>query len=179
LNIFILDLDHYLNAKYHVDKHIVKMPLEATQMLCTASWVDEILGYIPRAATKEETQELRVYLSGLEDWYWHDRYTVTHLNHPCSIWARSSSANYEWLYRYLIALGAEYTNRYGKWHKSVSVALRIPKIENMQNIGLTPFAQAMPDQYKHVDPVTAYRNYYMGDKRHIAQWKRGVPDWWQ
>jgi len=175
----VLDLDLYLNAKYHVDKHIVKMPLEAAQLMCTASWIDEILGYVPRALTKEETRELRVYLSGLEEWYWHSRYTITHFNHPCSIWARSSRDNYQWLYQYAMSLGYEYTNRYGKWHASTSVALNVPKIENMESIGLMPFVQAMPDQYKGPDAVEAYRAYYKAEKRHIAKWKTGVPDWWE
>ena len=36
MNIFILDTDHSTSALYYVDKHVVKMPLETAQMLCTA-----------------------------------------------------------------------------------------------------------------------------------------------
>ena len=43
---------------------------------------------------------------------------------------------------------------------------------------LTPFAQAMPDEYKNVDPVIAYRTYYINDKKDFATWKNKVPDWW-
>lgn len=35
MNIFILDLDHEACARYHVDSHIVKMPLETAQILST------------------------------------------------------------------------------------------------------------------------------------------------
>jgi hypothetical protein len=43
---------------------------------------------------------------------------------------------------------------------------------------MTPFAMAMPDLYKSNDPVEAYRDYYFGDKQHIASWKkRGEPGW--
>ena len=35
MNIFILDPNPELAAIYHNDKHIVKMPLEMAQMLCT------------------------------------------------------------------------------------------------------------------------------------------------
>jgi hypothetical protein len=44
----------------------------------------------------------------------------------------------------------------------------------------TPFAQAMPDIYKHSDPVVAYRAYYLGEKQTIARWNksRGKPDWY-
>jgi hypothetical protein len=50
----------------------------------------------------------------------------------------------------------------------------------MPNIGPTPFAQAMPDEYKREDAVEAYRAYYMGDKADIAEWNWGTeaPDWW-
>jgi len=34
MNIFILDWDVKKNAKYHVDKHVVKMILETAQLLC-------------------------------------------------------------------------------------------------------------------------------------------------
>ena len=36
MNIFHLDKDPLLCAKYHCDKHVVKMILETGQMLCTA-----------------------------------------------------------------------------------------------------------------------------------------------
>jgi hypothetical protein len=50
------------------------------------------------------------------------------------------------------------------------------------NTELTPFAQAMPDEYKDDDPVVAYRTYYMSKMdspggvhyRHTSP-----PDWWE
>lgn len=35
MNIFVLDTDPEIAAILHCDKHIVKMPLETAQMLCT------------------------------------------------------------------------------------------------------------------------------------------------
>ena len=58
MNLFYLDEDLDKSAQYHVDKHIVKMPLEAAQLLCTAVWVDEVLGFVPRALNKEESKIL-------------------------------------------------------------------------------------------------------------------------
>ena len=51
----------------------------------------------------------------------------------------------------------------------------------MAEMGLTPFAQAMPDEYKRADAVEAYRAYYMGDKAAIAEWNWGTPapDWYK
>tara|TARA_R110002012_G_scaffold15375_1_gene61398 strand:+ start:868 stop:981 length:114 start_codon:yes stop_codon:yes gene_type:complete len=37
----------------------------------------------------------------------------------------------------------------------------------------------MPDQYKCDDVVTAYRQYYQGEKAYMATWKQNQPDWWR
>ena len=45
---------------------------------------------------------------------------------------------------------------------------------------LTPFAQAMPEKYRDNNTVKAYREYYIGEKQHLATWKkRGAPKWWE
>ena len=59
MNIFYLDKDPQQAAKYHCDKHVVKMILESAQMLCTV--VNEISG-----------GQVTPYKS-------------THKNHPCKI----------------------------------------------------------------------------------------------
>jgi len=44
---------------------------------------------------------------------------------------------------------------------------------------LTPFAQAMPDEFKVPgDGVAAYRKYYIGVKSKIAKWKTTNPPKW-
>jgi len=44
---------------------------------------------------------------------------------------------------------------------------------------ITAFKQCMPDQYKSDDAIEAYRAYYMGEKRNMANWKkRQAPEWW-
>lgn len=46
------------------------------------------------------------------------------------------------------------------------------------DFGLTPFAQAMPDQYKDPNPVVAYRKYYIAEKSKIALWRHSdTPTW--
>jgi len=48
INIFLLDYNVTQCAKYHCDKHVVKMPLESTQMLSTVHWRYENEGpYLP------------------------------------------------------------------------------------------------------------------------------------
>ena len=48
MNIFYLDSDPTKCAKYHNNKHVVKMILETAQLLCGAHWVmggEAIIGY--------------------------------------------------------------------------------------------------------------------------------------
>jgi hypothetical protein len=58
----------------------------------------------------------------------------------------------------------------------------MPSDDSFSQKGLTPFALAMPDEYKSEDPVQSYRNYYMSEeKQRIASWKkgRGKPEWYK
>ena len=43
----------------------------------------------------------------------------------------------------------------------------------------TPFAQAMPDEYRDDDAVKAYQAYY--HSKQFAKWEKGTPapDWWR
>ena len=102
------------------------------------------------------------------------------MNHPCTIWVRSSMQNYMYLLVLGISLGKEYTYRYGKTHKSVEeVIKKLPDID-LPDKGITPFAQAMPDEYKNGNAVQAYRNYYHVAKS-FAKWVKGreAPSWWE
>ena len=66
MNLFYLDEDLDKAAQYHVDKHIVKMPLEAAQILCTTIWIDKLLGFVPRALNAEEREVLNKEKAGIE-----------------------------------------------------------------------------------------------------------------
>jgi|TARA_R110001606_G_C15015865_1_gene609060 hypothetical protein len=159
MNIFYFDECPTESAQAQPDKMLVKMPLETAQMLCTAH--RELDG-------NEYADEQGLYKRA----YW---------NHPCTIWARESSANYFWLYKHFLALGREYTFRYGKIHKSVDKLSRalFKQPDNISRIGMTTLAQAMPDEYKHDDPTVAYRDYVIHEK-HYAKWEQGrdKPEWW-
>ena len=176
MNIFILDENIDKCAEAHVDKHIVKMPLEAAQMLCTNHWISKYLGHIPRKLTSEEWAIIKeAKTNDVRDF----PYLPTMYNHPCTIWGRESLENYEWLYCYALALNEEYGYRYGKSHKSVhDVILKLPEY-HAPSIVLTKFAQAMPEELKGESAVEAYRRFYHKDKATFAEWKfRGKPDWW-
>ena len=105
-------------------------------------------------------------------------YNFSHQNHPCAIWARETTANYDWLYELFKETSAEFTYRYGGEHKTWldnRVFLQ-SRPRNIKIGPLTPFAQAMAEEYKAHDPVTAYQNYYVGAKAPFAFWtRRPVP----
>ena len=49
---------------------------------------------------------------------------------------------------------------------------------NIPKVGLTRFAQAMPEYCKREDPVEAYRFYYIKEKVGFATWKNvETPQW--
>ena len=53
-------------------------------------------------------------------------------------------------------------------------------LPNIEDIGVTKFAMAMPDCYKCEDPVESYRRYYAGHKYRFATWRgRDIPDWFE
>ena len=154
MNIFFLDYDVKLCARDHCDKHCVKMILETAQLLCSVHHTtDQVTDQVP--------------------------YKLSHKNHPCSIWVRSSLSNYLYLCELGIELCLEYTERYGKRHKSEEVIMWcIENKPNIKDIGFTTPPKAMPDEYKVEDVVESYRNFYAGEKLKFAKWKNGYyPSW--
>lgn len=181
MNLFYLDKDLTKCAQYHIDRHVGKMQLEATQLLTSALWVDKLLGYVPRKLEKEELgliNEHKRMEPDIDDRKF-TRYLPTHLNHPCAIWVRSSLDNYLWTKEYIIALNEETQWRGNKSHASCKEALRLPPPTELPARGYMPHALAMPDEYKTDNLVQSYRNYYINEKADIASWKkRGAPEWW-
>lgn len=156
MNLFILDEDPVVAASMYCDKHVVKIILEACQMLSTAH-----LHYGMRSD--------RIYRS------------ASYVNHPVTSWVRASIANYRWTVEHAYALCHEYRCRYLAEHRHLSMldyfSTTIPPLPD---IGLTPFAQAMPRDLLSLDldAVSAYRLYYAIYKIHLASWKNNnVPDW--
>lgn len=184
MNLFNLDEDHDQSAKYHVDKHVSKMVLESAQILCTNLVIDQILGYVPRNLNKEENAKLSEYRKANKDIPMDERpipYLPCHQNHPSTVWCRMSLENFAWTHNYCHALAEEYRYRYGKEHKSFwQIVNKLPDPQNMEDIGLTTFGLAMPEDLKdYNDPVGSYRKFYMLDKATFASWKyRSKPDWW-
>ncbi len=102
-------------------------------------------------------------------------YKPTHKGHPCVKWAAQAHGNWAWLKEHGIGISLEYTKRYGKQHASQKV---IEEVTADLPLGRTDFVQAMPVQYHRACAVSAYREYYLGEKRGIATWKGQPPFWW-
>jgi len=149
MNIFFLDSNPKVAAQLLCDKHIVKMPLETAQMLCTA--------YDRHGETAP--------------------YKSTHKNHPSTLWAGQTIENYRWLWKHGMALCEEYTYRYDKRHacEDILLVVQCPPIA-LTARGFTKMPQAMPEEYKQQESTEAYKAYYRGQKAQIATWrKRPIP----
>jgi hypothetical protein len=174
MNIFILDLDHVKCAEYHVDRHNIKMITELAQLLSTAHRLLDGELYIGLSQSGCKVKRWKLNDSTRDSVI----YSATHANHPCAVWVRESKENYEWTNALLVALCSEYTYRYNKTHKTfrteLGPLLSTPPV-NIPSIGLTPFAQAMPDEHKKSDAVLAYREYYRKAKSHLHTWKNRPP----
>lgn len=176
MNVFFVDRNPIIAAKSLCDQHVVKMTLETAQILSTAC------------------VELGVssHISGL--------YKPTHKNHPSCVWARASLEHFQWLLAHGIALGTEYTERFGKVHRSAQVFLEILKSLNhvttakFPSTGWVdpPIAVRDPlraqvtirDERGKIDVVESYRKYYRDHKKVFgvvrkrnAAWKKNKPTW--
>jgi len=159
MNIFYLDHDQATCAKFHCDKHVVKMILETAQILC---------------ATHDRYGEH-------QDWM----YKPTHVSHPCTLWAGDSVAHYDWLHKLGMELCYEYTRRYGKVHKTQSILkqLKTPPIELIYLYEPTWFdpPRCMPDECKAPSALESYKIYYKYKQSTIdMKWERSstnVPYW--
>lgn len=169
MNIFVLDLDPKKCAQYHGDIHVGKMAMEASQLLSNAH-------------TFYGSKRKGLCLP-------------THTKHPCSIWAHQTRANYLWLLDLYCELHNEFMHRFKKAH--ANYLNRYEAISSpptlLNGTELTPFALAMPDEFKivaasaatrpteHValdDAVVSYRNYYTQRKQAMHKWtNREKPEW--
>lgn len=165
MNIFVLSDDPIEAAQMHCDKHCIKMVVELYQQLGSA---------LIRHGAKDEQMPLTQKNKPLRGGYH---------NHPCTKWCGNSRDNFIWAANHAIALAKEYTFRYQKTHacengirKMAEMCQLIPANQ------LTPFAQAMPEQYRNLSAIKAYRDYYWFDKRLNIKcdWNKGrkPPSWW-
>ena len=180
MNIFVLDKNPQVAAKMMCDKHVVKMIVESGQMLSTAWRVLDGEQYTELSANNRRIKRWKLPYDLFEQML----YKASFVGHPCTQWTMENQKNYYWLAEHAYALCREYTYRYkGKEHKAQDMIsyMRYRKPANIKiSESMTPFAQAMPDQYKREDAVEAYRAYYLGEKTGFAEWKNtDTPTWYE
>ncbi len=180
MNIFALHKNPRKSARWHADKHVVKMLLESVQMLYTSHWV---LAYplLLKQKSPLTVSRFQKTLSTppLLDLYnappqisnpEQKGYRPVHVHHPCTKWVSSSLGNYMWLCHLALHLAEEFRFR---WPNSgahsceahVKWLIEHPPIKlKINKSPLTPFAEAMPDEYKKSDPIGSYRAFYKGSK---------------
>ena len=158
MNIFFLDKTPELSAEMLCDKHIPKMLLESAQMLSTA---------------------LHSHTMGISTGIYKEAYP----NHPMTKWVGFNRDNFNWALENAMWIDEEYKTRFKKQHKSGKVIQCIIDNDYYKDIPDGFFSeppQCMPDEYKDNNYVTAYRNYYKGEKEYFAKWEKGrqQPEWW-
>jgi hypothetical protein len=155
LNLFVLHRDPAIAARWQCDRHVVKMTLEAAQILCSAA---HLLGQ--RAP-----------------------YKPTHLQHPCVVWTAATRGNWDWVVAHGEALAAEYRRRYGRTHQSARIFrwARSSRVGPRDHRRRQRFVVAAPAHFLGQDPVESYRRYYRGDKARFATWRAPSrpPPWWR
>ena len=161
MNRFIIDHHPDAIAQSLCDQHIVKMPLEEAQMLCTAMW-----------------QHAPMYAEEMS------LYKPVHQKHPCTIWAMETRANYRFAWLLYDAMLTEYTHRYGKEHGAGKHWLSLQDgAKYVPEGGLTPHPQCFSghDELKTDEkyPIMAYRAFYAVDKLKFARYSKGreMPVW--
>lgn len=163
MNLFATNECPIKAAQDHNSVHLRKMVVEVLQMLSTA----------------------HIVLDGKQV-----AYKKTHEFHPCSVWIRECSGNYQWAFEHYKALCEEYTFRTGKIHKSQEHLEAVKNCPvNITQGERTPFALAMPDEFKILgvfDQTVAYQKYLAAkfaewacrEKPIKVEWhNRNKPEW--
>lgn len=159
MNIFVLDKNPKIAAQMLCDKHVPKMLLESVQLLSTVARTQKGIGpsdtYIADGVAV---------------------YKTTHRNHPCTKWLLSNLKHISWLITYTEALADEYTVRFGRIHKSSTVlSVLVQELECTKTFDFNSleYVKVVPEQFRCVDIVEAYRQYY--HTKTFASWTRGRP----
>ena len=179
MNLFIFDEDFELNARSHPDKLVVKMPLEASQLISNAI---TSLGF---AALQKKDGE---------------SYGVTHRNHPSCLWLKQSRPNLIWGIKYFDALVKEYERRYNKTSVHNKNLAYLEKCFSFRDYGKKPSSYSVVinpfwiecfsiDGHISADvdlrnvelslAVKLYRLYLKYAKTAYSEWRYSMPpSWW-
>ena len=161
MNRFLIEDSPREIAKSLCDQHIVKMPLEEAQMLCTSLW-----HHAPEYAEEKNL------------------YKPVHKKHPCTLWAMKTNLNYAFAFCLYKAMLDEYTNRYKKQHgagKHLDALWYGTNYIPKGRVTKHPQCFSGLDELKTDEfyPLKAYRQFYIVDKARFARYNNGrdKPSW--
>ena len=166
MNRFIIEQTPRKIASSLCDQHIVKMPLEEAQMLCTTLW----------DVAPEYAEE-------------HNLYKPVHQKHPCTLWLKESQTNFNFGYALYRNMLYEYEDRYGKKHGAgkhydaiMKASYKYEFLVDKKDYTLTRHPQCFSghDELKTNEfyPIQAYRAFYRVDKLRFARYKyTQKPQW--
>ena len=147
MNIFHLHKDPKTCARYHCDKHVVKMILETGQMLSTA---------------------YRRHFGNNDDLY-----QTAYPRHPMTVWVGNSGGNFSWTMKLLEHLLEQYTLRYNKIHTTSRIFnllnTKHTYWKDLTGDFLDP-PLCMPDDCKRDCYIFSYRKYYKEYKLRFAKY---------
>ena len=161
MNRFLIESTPQTIPKSLCDQHVVKMPLEEAQMLCTALWY-----HAPKFAEER----------GL--------YKPVHQKHPCTLWVMESRANYNFAYTLYLHMCFEYWSRFHRRHGVIKHFQSLGDGKEFIPKGkITRHPQCFSglDELKTDEfyPLKAYRQFYIVDKARFARYNNGrdKPSW--
>jgi DNA-directed RNA polymerase subunit H (RpoH/RPB5) len=156
MNVFWLDEDSELAARYHCDRHVVNQLKEYAQILSTAA-----------------------HIGGFhEPWMYEP---IPDMNRQLHEWVAESRSNYLRLLMLSKNLYEEYEIRYGVGHKSYD---RVIKNIDLTDVDLPEIGHSDPplsvrSDLEKDDVVESYRDFYNYGKTWNMRWtNRTVPDWY-
>lgn len=177
MNIFVTNDDPVLAARDLCDQHVrSKMQIEGAIMLAHA-FPQELLDH----PSTPRTQSGKPRKSG-----------KGYAKHQCSIWARETKSNFEWLVDHTLE---QFKERMYRWPNSVEhftkefIVWCSNNIHNttIREVSQTPFAVAISadcecrkiKDFDKLDVVSQYRAYIMYDKDFATWTTRDKPSWYQ
>ena len=158
VNFFYLDKNTDKCAQYYCNKHVNKILIEITQLLC---------------------QVVRNY-ENIDPPY--KKCKAIHPNLAPYRWIENSISNFDWLLKLGFSLGNEYTHRYNKKHKSVLVLEWIkenyPKYLPKKRKTKMIFTENMKVYQNFFNDIDAARYFYVDFKCKGDKWtNRNKPEW--
>lgn len=163
-NFFYLDRDTRRNVAAYGDKHLNKMLLEYTQMLCT----------VHHELSLEKNAKL---------------YRATHVKHPVITWIKESEAHWNLVYETAAELAEEKRRRMDRakragirctWKRVHKSEAMLHYVHSVRPIAHFIYGKAwhrdpplcMPEKYQRPDDVIgSYRAYYAGEKAAFLKWE--------